>query len=224
MSLHSLPADQRPRERLLRSGAAALGDAELIALLLRTGLRGQSVVELAARVLAEVGGLAGLVAAQPQQLMAIKGLGQAKAAELAAVAEIARRALAQQLQQRPLFDQPQAAMDYAALQLQGQRDECFAVMFLDTQHHLIAWRQLFSGTLAHTSVHARVLVRAALELNAAAVIAVHNHPSGRCEASAQDVALTVRLREALALVDVRLLDHLIVGQGAVASLAQQGKM
>ncbi len=220
-----LPADQRPREKLLARGAAALADAELLALLLRTGTRGQPVLALAQALLEARDGFAGLQRADDAALRGIKGvkgLGPAKRAELLAVFEIARRALAQRLAAAPVFDSPQAVKDHLALHLAGQDHEVFAALFLDGQHRLLRYEALFHGTLTQTSVHPRELVRRALALNAAAVIVAHNHPSGVAEPSRADEFLTQTLKSTLALVDVRLLDHLVVGRGQVVSLAERG--
>lgn len=216
------PAELRPREKLLAHGAAALADAELLALLLRTGLRGCGVVALAARVLQHAGGFAGLLAATPQSLRGVKGLGPARSAELVAVMEMARRALAQPLRDAPVFDAPQAVKDYVALHLAPHAQEVFAVLFLDAQHRLLDLHKMFYGSLTQTSVHPREVVRQALALNAGAVILAHNHPSGVAEPSRADEHLTHTLKAALALVDVRVLDHLVVGRGHVVSLAERG--
>jgi DNA repair protein RadC len=217
-----LPADQRPREKLLARGAAALADAELLALLLRTGFKGRGVLELADDVLTHCGGYAGLLNAAPEVLQGVKGLGPAKRAELLAVMEMARRALAQQLQQAPVFDSPTKVKDYLALQLGGRPQEVFAVLFLDAQHRLLKLEALFHGSLTQTSVYPREVVKRALALNAGAVVLAHNHPSGVAEPSRADEYLTQTLKAALHLVDVRVLDHVIVGQGQVVSLAERG--
>ncbi len=220
--MKDLPVAQRPREKLLAHGAAALADGELLALLLRTGYKGHGVFALAAQVLDECTGFAGLLNATSEQLAAIKGLGPAKRAELLAVIEVARRALAQQLQAAPVFDQPARVKEYLALQLGGRARETFAVLFLDTQHRLLRLEEMFHGTLSQTSVYPREVVRRALQLNAGAVVLAHNHPSGVAEPSRADECLTQTLKSALQLVDVRVLDHIIVGQGQVASLAERG--
>ncbi len=217
-----LPADQRPREKLLARGPAALADAELLALLLRTGFKGRGVMELAGDVLAHSGGYAGLLNTSPDALKAVKGLGPAKRAELLAVMEMARRALAQQLHQAPVFDSPAKVKDYLALELGGRAQEVFAVVFLDGQHRLLKLEVMFQGTLTQTSVYPREVVKRALALNAGAVVLAHNHPSGVAEPSRADEFLTQTLKAALKLVDVRVLDHLIVGQGQVVSLAERG--
>ena len=223
MPLKDLPAEQRPREKLLARGAAALGDDELLALLLRTGYKGRGVLELAREVLQTCGGYTGLLQAPPEKLARIKGLGPAKRAELTAVMEMARRALAQQVADQPIFDSPQRVKDYVALHLGGRAQEVFAVLFLDAQHRLqTPIEVLFTGTLSQTSVYPREVVRRALALNAGAVILAHNHPSGVAEPSRADEHLTQALKSALALVDVRVLDHLVVGQGSVVSFAERG--
>ena len=200
MSIKDLPVASRPREKLLQHGAASLADAELLALLLRTGLRGQGA----------------------NDLKGIKGLGPAKRAELAAVVEMARRALAQRLADAPVFDSPQMVKDYLQLHLGGLQHEVFAVLFLDNQHRLISLDTLFTGTVSQTSVYPREVVKRALARNAAAVILAHNHPSGVAEPSRADEHLTQALKSALALVDVRVLDHLVVGCGLVVSFAERG--
>lgn len=222
MTIKELPAELRPREKLLLQGPSALADAELVALLLRTGMKGKGVLVLAQELLASFRGVAGLLRGQADDFRRFKGLGPAKRAELSAVMELARRALAQQLRHAPVFDSPAKVRDFAALQLGGLGHEVFGALFLDAQHRLIEWRELFHGTLTQTSVYPREVVRHAMDLNAAAVILVHNHPSGMADPSQADQALTRTLQSALALVDVRVLDHLVVGQGQVASFAELG--
>jgi DNA repair protein RadC len=222
MPLKDLPAEMRPREKLLARGAASLSDVELLALLLRTGLPGRGVFDLAEQVLAEFDGFGGLLRAQAGDLKRIKGLGPAKRAEIAAVIEMSRRALAQPLRQRPVFDAPQKVKEYVALHLGARVQEVFAVLFLDGQHRLIELEVLFQGTLTQTSVYPREVVRQAMKHNAGAVILAHNHPSGVAEPSRADEHLTQTLKSALQLVDVRVLDHLVVGQGTVVSFAERG--
>lgn len=217
-----LPAEQRPREKLLARGAAALADAELLALLLRTGYKGRPVVAMAGDVLAHCQGYAGLLQATPETLKGAKGLGPAKRAELLAVMEMARRALAQQMQAAPVFDSPARVKDYLALHLGGRPREVFAVLFLDAQHRLLLLEEMFQGTLTQTSVYPREVVKRALALNAGAVVLAHNHPSGVAEPSRADEFLTQTLKSALQLVDVRVLDHIVVGQGQVVSMAERG--
>jgi DNA repair protein RadC len=235
MPLKDLPPDAQPREKLLARGPAALSDAELLAILLRTGMAGKGVLQLAQELLGPpqpcgadgrtaggFGGIAGLLHAGAQDLARIKGLGPAKRAELIAVLELARRALAQQLRERTAFDSPQAVRDYLQLHLAGRAHEVFAALFLDSQHRLIAMEELFRGTLTQTSVYPREVVLRALHHQAAAVVLAHNHPSGSVQPSAADTALTQTLKAALALLDVRVLDHIIVAPGAALSMAEQG--
>jgi len=222
MTLKLLPPALRPREKLLAQGVAALADAELLALMLRTGVRGQGVLQLAEAVLAAHGGLAGLLHAAPTGGTPVPGLGPAKRAEIAAMLEIVRRALAQQLKAAPVFDAPQKVKDFVALRLGGRPFEVFAVLYLDAQHRLIEMHDLFRGTLSQTSVYPREVVRQALLLNAGAVILAHNHPSGVAEPSRADELLTQTLRSALQLVDVRVLDHLVVTANVVVSFAERG--
>ena len=222
MNLKDLPQAARPRERALVLGAASLADPELLALLLRTGVRGQGVLQFAQQLLERFGGFPGLLQANIENLKGIKGLGPAKRAELAAVAETARRSLARQLQERPVFDSPLQVRQYLQLNMSGLPHETFVVMFLDSQHHLIKMETLFRGTLTQTSVYPREVVKAALACNAAAVVLAHNHPSGSAEPSRADEMLTQALEQALALIDVRVLDHLVVGQGQVVSFSERG--
>ena len=220
--LRHLPADARPREKLLARGAGALADAELLALLLRTGVAGQDVLQLAQALIDRFGGLGGLLGARADALQEVKGLGPAKRAELAAVLEIARRVLAERLAEQPGFEQPQAVKDYLSLHLAALDHEAFAVLFLDARHRLLRLETLFHGTLSQTAVHPREVVKRALALNAAAVVLAHNHPSGTAEPSRADELITAALRQALALVDVRVLDHVIVCRGATLSFAERG--
>ncbi|OSZ74452.1 DNA repair protein RadC [Hydrogenophaga sp. IBVHS1] len=222
LGLKSLPSDARPREKLLARGASALSDAELLALLLRTGIPGKHVVQLAQELLDRFGGMAGLLHTGADALRQIKGLGPAKRAEMVAVLELARRALAHRLQQSPVFDSPKAVRDYLQLQLGGRQHEVFAVMFLDNQNRLIALEELFRGTLTQTSVYPREVVLRALHHHCAAVVLAHNHPSGVAEPSRADETLTATLKAALALVDVRVLDHFIVTREQAASMAEMG--
>jgi len=223
MTIKDLPPDARPREKLLARGPAALGDAELLALLLRTGLPGTDVLQLAQQLLDEFGGIAGLLHASADDLKRIKGLGgPAKRAELIAVLELARRALAEQLRQRPALDSPRALREYLQLHLARHRHEVFAVLFFDNLNRLLALEELFRGTLTHTSVYPREVALRALHHHAAAVVLAHNHPSGNAQPSSADEALTQTLKAALALVDVRVLDHFIVTPGNTVSMAEKG--
>ena len=223
MTLKDLPPDARPREKLLARGAGALSDAELLALLLRTGTAGRGVLQMAQEVLDSFGGLAGLLHASAEDLKRIKGLGgSAKRAELVAVLELARRALAEQLRTQPVFETPGAVKDYVQLQLGQRPHEVFAALFLDSQHRLIALEELFRGTLSQTSVYPREVALRALHHHAAAVVLTHNHPSGHVQPSRADEVLTQTLKTALGLLDVRVLDHVIVGPGQALSMAEQG--
>lgn len=220
--LKSLPADARPREKLLTRGPSALSDAELLAILLRTGIAGKGVLQMAQELLDTFGGISGLLHTNAEGLNTIKGLGPAKRAEVVAVLELARRALAQVLQEKALFDSPKAVRDYLQLQLGAKQHEVFAVLFLDSQNRLIALEELFRGTLSQTSVYPREVVLRALHHHAAAVVLAHNHPSGTATPSRADEALTQSLKAALALVDVRVLDHFIVTRDQAASMAEMG--
>ncbi len=222
MALKDIPAEARPRERLLRNGPAALADAELVALLLRTGLKGTSVLALSQQLLDSFGGVAGLLQARADEMKRIKGLGPAKRAEIAAVMELARRSLAEQVAAGPVFDAPGRVKDYLRMQLAHLSHEVFAVLFLDAQHRLLKFEEMFRGTLTQTSVYPREVVRRALELHAGAVILAHNHPSGVAEPSRADEFLTQTLKSALQLVDVRTLDHLVVARSGVVSFAERG--
>ncbi|MEH3087086.1 MAG: DNA repair protein RadC [Xylophilus ampelinus] len=223
MPLKDLPPDARPREKLLARGAGALGDAELLALLLRTGLAGKGVLQLAQELLDAFGGIAGLLHATADDLKRIKGLGgSAKRAEIVAVMELARRALAQQLRERQVFENPEAVQHYLRLHLGARGHEVFAVLFLDGHHRLLAMEEMFRGTLDQASVYPREVVVRALHHHAAAVVLAHNHPSGTVRPSQADIALTRTLRSALGLVDVRVLDHVIVAAGASLSMASEG--
>ena len=225
MALKDLPSDARPREKLLARGPGALSDTELLALLLRTGTAGRSVLVMAQELMDRFGGVAGLLHTGAADLRQVKGLGgPAKRAELVAVLELSRRALAQQLKEREVFDTPGAVQQYLQLHLGARHHEVFAVLFLDVQNRLVAMEELFRGTLTQTSVYPREVVLRALHHQAAAVVLAHNHPSGQVEPSRADQALTDTLKAALGLVDVRVLDHVIVGQGATMSFAERGLM
>ena len=222
MLLKDLPEDARPREKLLARGPGALGDAELLALLLRTGIPGKNALQMGQELLDDFGGVSGLLHAGPEALKSIKGLGPAKRAEIVAVLELARRALAEELKEKALFATPQAVRDYLQLMLGCRPHEIFAVLFLDSQHRLIALEELFRGTLTQTSVYPREVVVRALALNAASVVLAHNHPSGGAQPSRADEALTQTLKAALGLVDVRVLDHFVVTSTQAVSMAELG--
>ncbi|WP_334158166.1 RadC family protein [Oryzomicrobium sp.] len=223
MAITDWPTADRPREKLLAQGAGTLTDAELLAIFLRVGVRGKSAVDLARDLLARFGSLTRLFAAEAPQFAAVPGMGEAKYAQLQAVLELTRRALGEEVAERPLFTSPRAVADYLRLTLAREPREVFLALWLDARHRLIASEPLFHGTLTQTAVYPREVVKRALAHNAAAVIVAHNHPSGAAEPSAADESLTRALRDALALVDVRLLDHFIVPSvGAPRSLAERG--
>jgi len=222
MLLKDLPADARPREKLLARGPQALADAELVALLLRTGVKGDSVLNLAQRLLDDFGGLSGLLQADPQALQRIKGLGPAKLALVSAVLELARRSLGQQMAERPVLDNIVNVKDYLRLHFGGRGHEVFSVLFLDAQNRLIQMEEMFRGSLTQASVYPREVLKRALQLHAAAVILAHNHPSGSAQPSRSDEALTQTLKSALAMIDVRVLDHLVVGDTEVVSFVERG--
>jgi DNA repair protein RadC len=215
-------AAERPRERLLARGPSALTDSELLAVMLRTGTRGRQVLELARDLLARFGGVAPLLAAEPAQIRDERGLGPARAAEFKAMVEFVRRALLEQAAQRDSLASPDAVRDYLRLTLAALPYEAFLALFLDSQNRLLAARELFRGTLSQTSVYPREVVKAALAHNAAGVIFAHNHPSGVAEPSRADELLTASLKHALALVDIRTLDHFVVAGCRVVSFAERG--
>ena len=224
MSIEDWPEQTRPRERLVREGAQALSDPELLALLLRVGVRGKSAVELGRDILQHFGSLHGLFGATLDDCTEVYGLGMAKYAQLQAVMELARRAIAEQLQAGEAFGSPDLVKRYLRMKLGGQRHESFVVLFLDVKNRLIADRELFRGTLAQTSVYPREVVIEALDYNAASVILAHNHPSGLPEPSDADLRLTGALVKALSLVDIRVLDHFIVAGPLVHSFAEHGQI
>ncbi|MGH8372561.1 MAG: RadC family protein [Gammaproteobacteria bacterium] len=222
MSIQDWPVAERPREKLLIQGPISLSDAELLAVFLRIGSRGKTAVDLARELLVEFDGLRGILTADRRRLCAAHGIGDAKYAQLQAVLEMARRHLGQRLQRGDPLTDPTATRQYLAAMLRDLPHEVFACLYLDTRHRVIAWEELFRGTLDGTSVHPREVVKKALGYNAAALIFAHNHPSGVAEPSDADRRLTRRLREALALVDIRVLDHFVVGDGETVSFAERG--
>ncbi len=224
MAITDWPEEQRPRERLIRHGAQALSDAELLAVFLRVGVAGKSAVDLGRDMVGHFGSLHRMFAAPLGTFSQIGGLGPAKYAQLQAVLELARRAMAEQLQAGVTLGSPQAVRHYLQLLLAARPHEVFAVLFLDVKNRLIASEELFRGTLTHTSVYPREVVKAALAHNAASVIFAHNHPSGTPDPSAADHSLTQALKQALALVDVRVLDHFIVAGHQVHSFAEHGQL
>lgn len=222
MRIADFPSSERPRERLLAHGARALADAELLALFLRTGVRGSSALDLARVLLVRFGGLDALLAAPAREVIAQSGVGPAKYAQLAAATELARRALEHGLKRETSLASPRASAEFLRAWLRRYPYEVFACVFLDNRHRVIACEEMFRGTIDGASVHPREVVRRALAHNAAALILAHNHPSGVAEPSQADIAITRRLVDALALVDVRVLDHFVVGEGEPLSLAERG--
>ena len=222
MAITDWPEDDRPREKLLSKGAASLSDAELLAIFLRTGVRGASAVDLARRLLRTFGSLAGLFGADRDKFRAIPGIGDVKYVQLQAVVEMARRALIADAKAGVNLSSPTSVRDFLRLQLQNRKVEVFVGIFLDAQNRVLEVEELFAGTLTQTSVFPREVVRRALHHNAAGMIFAHNHPSGVAEPSHADETLTQTLKQALALVDVRVLDHFIIGKGATLSFAERG--
>lgn len=221
MAITDWPVDERPRERLLKRGVVALSDAELFAIFLRTGVPGRSAVDLARDLLSHFGGVRGLLNASRRDFTQAKGLGDAKFAQLQAVLELARRHFAEELAEATVIDSPEATRRFLQAQLRDSPQEVFAVLFLDQRHRVLAFERLFFGTINQAAVHPREVVKAVLRHNAAAVILAHNHPSGVTEPSSSDREITHRLRDALNLVDVRVLDHMIVGDRCT-SMAELG--
>jgi len=222
MAITDWPAGERPREKLLQKGAAALSDAELLAIFLRTGVAGKSAVDLARELLNRFGNLTQLVGASQADFCETKGMGEAKFVQLHAAFEMSRRALKEEMQRGDALNSPSAVSDYLLLLLGAKQQEVFLVLFLDTQHRVISSEEMFHGTLNQTSVHPREVVKRALAHNAAAVILAHNHPSGVAEPSQSDRMLTDVLKQALDLVEVRVLDHFIVAAGQPLSFAEKG--
>lgn len=222
MRITDWPASERPREKLLGQGSAALSDAELLAIFLRTGTRGKTAVDLARELLGDFGGLRSLLLADRQAFCAKHGLGIVSFVQLQAVLEMARRHLLEALQRDTILSSPADVRNYLKASLRDYQREVFLCLFLDTQHRVICSEELFQGTIDASSVYPREVVQRALALNAAAVIFAHNHPSGVAEPSQADQRITLRLRDALALVDIRVLDHMIVGDGPVLSMAERG--
>ena len=221
MAISDWPLGERPRERLLASGAGVLSDAELLAVLLRTGVAGKSAVQLARELLTRFGGVAGLLGAG-KALLEVKGLGAAKSAQLSAAVELARRSLQEDLRSGAALTSPGGVRDYLRLTLAAREHEVFMCIWVDAQHRVLKLQEMFRGTLTQTSVYPREIVKAALESNAAAVIFAHNHPSGVAQPSQADELLTRNLKEALALVEVKVLDHFIVAGSHALSFAERG--
>lgn len=222
MAINEWPEDQRPRERLIKFGASALSDAELLAVFLRTGVAGKSAVDLGREMINRFGSLSKLFNATIAEFSAIHGLGSAKYAQLQAVLELARRSIYEELQSNASLSSPQAVKHYLQLLIGNKAHESFAVLFLDTKNRLITSEELFRGTLNHASVYPREVIKTALQHNAAAIILAHNHPSGSCDPSEADLRLTQTLKQALELVDIRVLDHFIIANPEVYSFAEHG--
>lgn len=222
MAIRDWPDDERPREKLLTKGAHSLSDAELLAIFLRTGVAGKSAVEVARELVERFKGLSKLIAASPQQLYESPGLGPAKYAQLQAAVELAKRALSEKMRVQDVLSSPKAVRDYLRLALGNREHEIFFAIFLDAQNRVIAAEDLFRGTLTETSVYPREIVKRALYHNAAAVIFAHNHPSGEANPSVADETLTHALKSALALVEVKVLDHFVVGSASASSFAERG--
>ncbi len=222
MSIRNWPAQDRPRERLLEYGASSLTDAQLLAIFLRTGVAGRSAVDLARDLLGQFGGLRALLEADLRTFSAHLGLGPAKFAQLQAVLEMSRRHLAENLSRDSVLESPTAVREYLKAQLRHEEHEVFGCLFLDAKHRVLAFEALFHGTIDGANVYLRQVVKRALAHNAAALILCHNHPSGSVEPSQADCRLTGQIKEALALVDVRVLDHFIIGEGVPLSMAERG--
>ncbi|MCO7522236.1 MULTISPECIES: DNA repair protein RadC [unclassified Pseudomonas] len=224
MGIRDWPLEERPREKMLKHGASHLSDAELLAVFLRTGVSGTDAIELSRKLLNRFGGFRKLLDAKYSDFKPGMGLGLARYSQLQAVVELAKRHLAETLKQGSAVDSPKSVKDYLKYQLRGRFNEVFGCLFLDNKHRLIGFELLFEGTIDRTHVHPRQVVRRCLELNAAAVIVCHNHPSGGAEPSQEDVYMTSTLKKALGLIDVRLIDHLVVGDADPFSFVEHGLM
>lgn len=224
MSIKRWPRSERPREKLLNHGVGSLSDAELLAIFLQTGVSGRSAVDVARDALEEFGGLSGLLSADAKTFCKVHGLGSARYTLLQAALEISRRHVYEQVEKVDVLTTPSDVREYLSMHLTGLGHEVFSGLFLDNRHRVIEYRELFRGTIDSAAVYPREVVKRCLSSNAAAVIFAHNHPSGVAEPSDTDVRLTRKLIDALALIDVRVLDHLIIGQGVQTSLAERGLM
>ena len=222
MSIADWPREERPREKLLARGPGVLSNAELLALFIQTGTRGSSAVDLARMALDQTQGLRGLLDLDPDRLATISGIGPARSALLKAAVELATRYLEERIRRSDALTSPAHTSQFLCARLRSRPHEVFACLFLDNRHRVISFEEMFRGTIDGASVHPREVAKRALELNAAALIAAHNHPSGVAEPSRSDRAITNRLRDALALVEVRLLDHFVIGDGEVVSFAERG--
>ncbi len=222
MSISSWPINERPREKLLEKGPTALSDAEILSIFLRTGREGLSALDLARELLDKHQGLRRLIDTDQKELFETKGFGAVKYVQIIAALELGRRYLQAELESGDAFTSPEQTRDFLILKLRAYPYEVFACLYLDNRHRLLSFNELFRGTIDSAQVHAREVVRSALKYNAAAVILAHNHPSGEAEPSQSDINLTQQLKKALDLVDVRVLDHLIIGNGAASSFAERG--
>lgn len=222
MPISDWPEQERPREKLLSRGAAALSDAELLAIFLRTGRRGKTAIDLSRDLLTDFDGLRGLIEADPRTFCQIKGLGLAKYSQIQAAIELGKRYLEANLEKRGVLNSPKDTKNFLLAQLRAYPYEVFACLFLDNRHHIISFDKMFNGTIDGASVYPREVVKKALSRNAAAVIFAHNHPSGVAEPSIADKNITRRLQEALKLVDIRVLDHFVIGDNTVISFAELG--
>lgn len=224
MAIHQWPEQDRPREKLLTHGSQTLSDAELLAIFLRTGCAGKSAVDLARDLIHDFKGLRVMLEASQQEFCERKGLGQATYAQLQAVLEISRRHMAEQLQQSPKINSCEAVKKYLIAQLRAKKTEVFGALFLDTQHQLIQFEILFTGTINSATIYPREVIKHSLKHNAAAIIFAHNHPSGHSKPSQADIAITERLKKALLLLDIKTLDHVIVAGNNTYSFAEHGKL
>ncbi|MFW5432705.1 MAG: DNA repair protein RadC [Methylophilaceae bacterium] len=222
MAITDWPASERPREKLIELGAGALSDAELLAIFLRVGVVGKSAVDLARDLLTQFGSLNGIYAANEKEINQVHGMGTSKYVQMQAIFEMSRRALSEQIQEKDILSSPEQVRDYLILKLANQLREVFLVLFLDAQNRLITTEEMFSGTLTETSVYPREVVKRALHYNAASVMFAHNHPSGIAKQSKADEVITQELKKALALVDVRMLDHFIVAGNQTLSFVEVG--
>ena len=224
MTIRDWPPTERPREKLLQHGVGALSDAELLAIFLQTGTAGRTAIDIARDVLRQVGGLSALLSTAREDFCAVHGLGSARYCLLQAALEVSRRHVYETVRGGDVLSTPEQVRHYLSLHLTGLGHEVFSGLFLDNRHRVIEYRELFHGTIDSAAVYPREIVKRCLSSNAAAVIFAHNHPSGVAEPSDTDVRLTRRLTDALALIDVRVLDHLIIGKGEQTSLAERGLM
>ena len=222
MAINNWPIDERPQEKLLARGAAALSDAELLALFIRSGTKTRSAVDIGRDLLVEYGSLRQILTTEEKQLCKTPGLGQVKYVALQAALEIGRRYLNQSLRKQGPLSSPEQASDFLTHQLRDRQQEVFAVIYLNSRHHVIDYQELFIGTLNGANVHPREVVKSVLKANASAVILAHNHPSGVAEPSIADTNVTQKLRKSLALIDVKLLDHLVIGDGEYVSMSDRG--